>query len=292
MNIVVTGASGQLGQELKSIIETGKSEIGVFPQDLSKNKVYYCDSQELDISDEQAVTLYFDQNKVDVVINCAALTNVDGCEQEADLAMKVNSIGARNLAIACETQGAKLIHVSTDYVFDGTAQTPYVEWDSCNPQGIYGKSKLLGEQYVQTLCSRYFIVRTAWLYGYIGKNFVKTILSLAKEKGQLKVVDDQVGNPTNANDLAYHILKLAYTQSYGVYHITGNGSCSWYAFTKEILNKANVPCVLSPCTTDQFPRPAKRPAYSALDHAMLRATIGDEMRDWKTAIATYIENLT
>lgn len=291
MNILITGALGQLGEELKSIIETGKSEIGTFPHDLSKNKVYYLDSKELDISNEQAVTFYFEQNTIDVVINCAALTNVDGCEQEVDLAMKVNSIGARNLAIACENQGAKLIHVSTDYVFDGTAKTPYVEWDACNPQGIYGKSKLLGEQYVQSLCSRYFIVRTAWLYGYNGKNFVKSIMGFAKEKGQLKVVDDQVGNPTHANDLAHHILKLAYTQSYGIYHITGNGSCSWYAFTKEILNKANIPCVLSPCTTEQFPRPAKRPEYSALDHAMLRATIGDEMRDWKEAIATYIENL-
>lgn len=291
MNILITGALGQLGEELKSIIQTGKSEIGTFPQDLSKNKVYYLDSKELDISNEKAVTFYFEQNKIDVVINCAALTNVDGCEQEVDLAMKVNSIGARNLAVACENQGAKLIHVSTDYVFDGTAKTPYVEWDACNPQGIYGKSKLLGEQYVQSLCSRYFIVRTAWLYGYNGKNFVKSIMGFAKEKGQLKVVDDQVGNPTHANDLAHHILKLAYTQSYGIYHITGNGSCSWYTFTKEILNKANIPCVLSPCTTEQFPRPAKRPQYSALDHVMLRATIGDEMRNWKEAIATYIENL-
>ena len=226
------------------------------------------------------------------------MTNVNGCESAPDTAMKINAIAPRFLAAAAQKIGAKLVYVSTDYVFDGDgARTsddsiiPYTEWDVCAPCSVYGKSKWLGEQYVREVCPRTFVVRTAWLYGYVGGNFVKTIWKNGAQKGELKVVDDQMGNPTNANDLAYHILKLALTDTYGVYHCTGTGVCSWYDFACEIIRLAGVPCRVTPCTTEEYPTPAKRPAYSALDNAMLRCTVGDEMREWKAALAVYVEKL-
>jgi dTDP-4-dehydrorhamnose reductase len=154
---------------------------------------------------------------------------------------------------------------------------------------VYGKTKYLGEEYVKQFCSRYFIVRTAWLYGYTGGNFVKTMLRIAREKGSCRVVNDQRGNPTNAADLAHHLLKLLTTEEYGVYHATGNGECSWYEFTRKILEYAKIPAEVSPCTTAEYPTPAKRPAYSALDHAMLRATVGDEFRPWEDALRAFFE---
>ena len=204
--------------------------------------------------------------------------------------MKANAIGPRNLAMAAQQAGAKLVHVSTDYVFSGEDEAEKHEWDIAGPRSVYGSSKLLGEKYVAEQCSRYFIVRTAWLYGYIGGNFVKTILKAGKERGELKVVNDQRGNPTNAADLAHHLLKLAATKEYGVYHCTNNGTCSWYDFACEFVNLAGFPCRILPCTTEEFPRPAKRPAYSSLDNMMLRCTVGDEMRSWQNAIAAYMEH--
>lgn len=291
MKIMITGAYGQLGNELSDILKNGKSEIGRIDSAYKGCEIEAVDIDKMDIADLNSVLIFTNKQKPDIIINCAAMTNVDLCENDFETAMKVNAIGARNVAMAAESIGAKLIHVSTDYVFPGTGTSPYTEWDLCDPQSIYGKSKYLGEQYISSFCSRYFIVRTSWLYGYQGNNFVKTILRIAKEKGQLKVVDDQRGNPTNANDLAHHIIKLALTEEYGLYHCTGEGECSWYDFACKIIEYANIQCQITPCTTEEFPRPAKRPAYSSLNNFMLKCTVGDEMRDWKEALKNYIRNM-
>ena len=291
MNILITGCNGQLGNELAKNLNNGFTELGPIPEELRGAQVVCVDVQEMDITNYNAVVDLVEELNLDVIINCAAYTNVNGCETDSDTAFRVNALGARNLAMAAERFGAKLIHVSTDYVFAGDGTVPYTEWDPCNPQSVYGKTKYLGEQYVRDFCSRYFIVRTSWLYGYVGNNFVKTMLKLAREKGGAKVVNDQRGNPTNAADLAHHLLKLAVTEQYGIYHCTGTGECSWFDFASKIVEYAGIPATITPCTTEEFPTPAKRPAYSSLDNRMLRNTVGDEMRDWQDALKCYIEHL-
>lgn len=291
MNILITGCNGQLGSELAKDLNNGCTELGPIPEELRNAQVVCVDVQEMDITNYEAVVDLVEELNLDLIINCAAYTNVNGCETDSDTAFRVNAIGARNLAMAAERFGAKLIHVSTDYVFAGDGTEPYTEWDLCNPQSVYGKTKYLGEQYVRDFCSRYFIVRTSWLYGYIGNNFVKTMLKLAREKGGATVVSDQRGNPTNAVDLAHHLLKLAVTEQYGIYHCTGTGECSWYDFASKIVEYAGIPATISPCTTEEYPTPAKRPAYSSLDNRMLRNTVGDDMRDWQDALKCYIEHL-
>ena len=294
MNILITGGKGQLASEIKTIIETGRAEIG--PIELNNAKTEFVDVDELDITNLDAVRSYINDFKADVVVNCAAYTNVDGCESNLDAAFKVNAIGPRNLAIACEEVGAKLLHVSTDYVFSGEdAAAPRKEFDETKPVSAYGTTKLLGEQYVRDFCSRYYIVRTAWLYGYNGHNFVYTMMKLAKANDSITVVNDQRGNPTNANDLAYHILKLIKTDEYGVYHCTGEGECSWYDFASKIIALSGENCTVNPCTSQEYkakyPNSADRPAYSSLDNMMLRATVGNEMRDWQIAIETFMKNV-
>lgn len=290
MKILVTGAKGQLGTEIRKCIERGYTELGVPTVLKSGVTADYVDIDSLDISDLDALRDTFKACKYDAVINCAAFTNVNACETEREIAFKANALGPRNLAIVCEENGAKLIHVSTDYVFAGDASKPYTEWDVTNPQSAYGSSKLLGEEYVRELCSKYFIVRTAWLYGYHGKNFVKTMMNIAREKGACKVVCDQRGNPTNACDLAHHLLKLLDSEQYGIYHGTGNGECSWFEFTQKIVELAGIDAVVNPCTTEEFPTPTKRPAYSSLDNMMFKCTVGDEFRDWQDALACFMQN--
>ncbi|NSA78150.1 dTDP-4-dehydrorhamnose reductase [Clostridium beijerinckii] len=246
---------------------------------------------ELDITNLEQVKSKINNLKPNVIINCAAATNVDGCESNEDFAFKVNSIGPRNLAIASEEVGAKLVQVSTDYVFSGIGNKPLTEYDLTVPYSVYGKTKLLGENYVRELSSKYFIVRTAWLYGYVGHNFVYTMRRLGKEKEFITVVNDQRGNPTQANDLAYHILKLIQTEEYGVYHCTGKGECTWYDFAKMIIELSGEKCEVKPCTSEEYKTPAKRPEYSSLDNMMLRCTVGDDMRDWKDAIKSFINKL-
>ena len=192
------------------------------------------------------VAAYVRHHAPDAIISCAAFTNVDGCETNREAAFAVNALGARNLAMAAEEIGAKLVHVSTDYVFSGDAAQPVWEYDLPAPRSVYGKTKLLGEQYVQQFCTHYFIVRTAWLYGYAGNNFVKTMLRLARQNGGVTVVDDQLGNPTNAADLAHEILNLLVTKEYGVYHCTGEGVCSWCEFAAEIIRLSGVPATGMP----------------------------------------------
>lgn len=291
MRILVTGGKGQLANEIKSIIDNGVSEIGEVPIDIRKIEIKYIDIEELDITNSNAVYQYVEAYNTDIIINCAAVTNVDGCEVDKDVAFKVNALGARNLAIAAERVNAKLIHVSTDYVFPGVGSIPLKEYDEVNPYSVYGKTKLMGEDYVRDFCTKYFIVRTAWLYGYVGNNFVYTMMRLAANNESINVVNDQIGNPTNANDLAYHILKLINTEEYGIYHCTGNGECTWYEFAKKIIELSGESCIVNPCTTSEFSRPAKRPEYSSLDNMMLRCTVGDEMRNWEEAITCFMSNL-
>ncbi|WP_315067188.1 dTDP-4-dehydrorhamnose reductase [uncultured Clostridium sp.] len=291
MKILITGCKGQLGNEIQNIIKCGQAEIDKISKNIKSSKVIALDVDLLDITNLIQVKEKLNELKPDVVINCAAVTNVDSCENNRDFAFKVNSIGPRNLAIACEKNNAKLVQVSTDYVFSGGSDEPLTEYDLTVPYSVYGKTKLLGEQYVQQFCSKFFIVRTAWLYGYKGHNFVYTMMRLGKEKGIIKVVDDQIGNPTHANDLAYHILKLIETEEYGIYHCTGNGECTWHEFAKTIIELSGENCEVKPCTSEEYKTPAKRPEYSSLDNMMLRSTVGDEMRDWKEAIKTFVNNV-
>lgn len=295
MRIIITGSDGQLGTQLQKIIALGASELGDIPAEIIGSKVTAIDVNELDITDKKAVEDFIEKENPDVLINCAAMTNVDGCESNLETALKVNAMGPRNLAIACEKKGAKLVHVSTDYVFSGVGNKPFAEWDVCDPQSVYGKSKFLGENYVKEFCSKYFIVRTSWLYGYKGKNFVRTMVNLGKTHKEITVVDDQRGNPTNAEDLAHHILKLIPTEEYGIYHCTGEGECSWYDFAAKIMENFGLDCKVNPCSTEEYNKnnnvPTKRPEYSSLDNLMLKCTIGNEMRNWEDALLTYSKTI-
>jgi len=288
MKILITGAKGQLGTQLTEILKAGTTELGAISESFIGADVFGYSSKDLDVSDLSAVRAVVAGIKPDLIINSAAYTNVDGCETDRDRAFRVNALGARNLAIAAEETDARLVHISTDYVFSGTGSEPFAEYDLTDPQSIYGKSKLAGEENVKTFCSRHFIVRTSWLYGLYGGNFVKTIMKAGKERGALQVVNDQKGNPTNVEDLCYHILRLADTEEYGVYHCTGSGECSWYDFAKLIIEYAGIDATVDPVTTDQFPRPARRPSYSSLDNMMLRVTVGDHMRPWQDALRSFM----
>ncbi len=291
MKIVITGSKGQVASQLIDIIDKGRSEIGEIPQEIIKAEIIGKDSRELDITNFKNVKSFIEKSKPDIVINASAYTNVDECEINKDKAFKVNALGARNLAIACENVGAKLVHISTDYVFSGEGDRPVKEYEGTSPQSIYGKSKDMGEEFVRSFSSKYFIVRPSWVYGYKGENFVYTIIKAAKEKGNLVVVNDQIGSPTNVEDLVHHILKLITTEEYGVYHCSGHGQCSWYDFACKIIELAKIPCEVKPCSTDEYLRIANRPRYSSLDNMMLRCTIGDEMRNWEEALKTFIENI-
>jgi dTDP-4-dehydrorhamnose reductase len=295
MKILITGSNGQLGNELASMLKTGEAGIGKISEQYKDCEVIAVDVDTLDITDYSAVDKFVSDSKPDIIINCAAMTNVDGCETNFDAAMKVNAIGPRNLAMAAEKCGSKLVHISTDYVFSGDGSTPRCEWDTVGPETVYGKSKLLGEKYVENFSKKYFIIRTAWLYGVEGNNFVKTMRRLGNTNEVTTVVDDQRGNPTNANDLAYHILKLAVTEEYGIYHCTGEGECSWAEFAALIMELSGCKGKVAKCTTQEYsqkyPASAPRPLYSSLDNLMLKCTVGNEMRDWQTALKEYITKL-
>lgn len=291
MKIIITGCNGQLGNAVIELLKNGEGSLGEIPACYDEFELFPVDVDELDISDAAAVDAFVAKTQPDLIVNCAAMTNVDGCESDVDLAEKVNSDGPLNLATAAKKHNAKLVHISTDYVFRGNASTPYVETDACDPVTAYGLSKYHGEQNVIKACDKSFILRTSWLYGLVGSNFVKTIRRVAKEKGVLKVVDDQRGNPTNAEDLAFHILLVATTENYGIYHCTGSGECSWYDFACKILEYSKIPCDISPCSTDESGRKAKRPAYSSLRNLKLEQTVGDHMREWQVALEEYINKL-
>lgn len=254
MKILLTGSRGMLGQE-------------VMAQTLG-NTVMGVDLEQLDITDLDSVLACVNKEKPELVINCAAYTDVDRCEVNEEIAFQVNAIGPRNLAVACQSIGAALVHVSTDYVFEGTCSEPYGEYDVPNPRSVYGRTKYVGERLVAQCCNRIYIVRTAWLYGAKGKNFVSTMLNLGDSGKPLKVVNDQIGSPTYAPDLAEAILKLVQNAHYGIYHFTNSGYCSWYDFATEIFRQAGMSVDLSPCTSEEFLRPAKRPPFSKLQNLM------------------------
>ena len=292
MNVFILGAKGQLGRELCDCFARGCTPIGT-PEILKeRNTLLLADIDEVDIADMESLCRFTAQGEIDLIINCAAYTDVVGCESNPLEAMRVNAMGPRNLAILADELGAKLIHISTDYVFDGEARSPYAEWDVKNPVNVYGKSKHLGEEYIKERTDRYFILRTSWLYSGYGKNFVKTILHTAREKGACRVVADQKGTPTYAGDLAHHILKLASTEEYGTYHATGCGVCSWFEFAEKIVSLSGIPAAVTPCTSEEFSSPVKRPAYSVLDNLALRATVGDEFRPWEEALAAFLHEHT
>jgi dTDP-4-dehydrorhamnose reductase len=278
MKVLLTGANGQLGQELVQQLKQTSMEI------------YHFTKSELDITNEVKVQKAVDGIQPDVIINAAAYTKVDLAETEEESAYAINGYAQRNLAVAAEKVGAKICYISTDYVFDGTGKTPYKEYDPCNPLGVYGKSKYVGEQLTQTLSSKYFIVRTSWVYGEFGQNFVKTMLKLAKERDELGVVYDQVGSPTYTVDLAEFILNLVQTNRYGIYHCTNSGTCSWYEFAQEIFDQSGLNIKVKPLTSEQFPRPATRPNYSVLDHMAIKLNGFTPMRHWKDGLAVYLAN--
>ncbi len=294
MKVLVTGASGQLGNELHRLFETGMAEIGPIPSEFLEAEVVYTDTPQLDITDADAVNAFIANGGFNLVINCAAMTNVDGCESNEQMADKVNAQGAENLALATAQVGIPIIHTSTDYVFPGTQAGERIEDDVVAPLSAYGRSKLKGEQLVSAANPWHHIVRTAWLYGYVGKNFVKTMLRLAQDHDEVTVVNDQLGNPTSANDLAYEILKIALTDDYGIWHVTNEGTCSWADLAEVALTDTN--CMVQRCTSQEYkeshPESADRPAFSSLRNKHLEDTIGNEMRPWQDALADYLKNLS
>jgi len=280
LKVLITGCQGQLGKELcRQIDELNQ----VRPQ----FQVVATDLDSMDITDTHQVQKIVSFEKPEVIINTAAYTKVDACETDEQTAFRVNALGARNLAVAAYNIGAKILQVSTDYVFDGTGRTPLREYDPVNPLSVYGKSKALGEQLVMTTNPRYFIVRTAWLYGE-GHNFVRTILKLAAERDELKVVNDQVGTPTSTVDLARCILDLIQTEHYGVYHGTCEGECTWYEFARRILALKGINKRVIPISTTELRLPAKRPAYSVLENFMLSMVGLNNFRKWEEALEEYL----
>jgi len=278
--LLITGAAGQLGQAL-------------VPEACRQGwEVVATDVPELDITDFQVVWRELSRLRPGLVINAAAATRVDDLESDPDEALRVNALGPRNPSVACRRLGVKLIHLSTDYVFDGAKPGPYVEWDATGPLSVYGRSKLLGEEWVRQQCPDHFIVRTAWLYGVPGPNFVTAILARGRHltpDGELKVVADQRGTPTSALALAPQLLALAATEAFGTYHATCQGETTWYEFAGLILETAGITVRVTPCTTAEYPRPAPRPANSVLENRLLRVAGLDCMPAWQAAYQQFWE---
>ena len=270
--VLVTGANGQLGKSIKRISPNFKGL-----------KFVFTDKADLDITNSEEVNTFFESNALDYCINCAAYTEVDKAEEEAEKVYSINATAVKNLAEACQKTGAVLIHISTDFVFDGTKRTPYTEEDMPNPLSVYGKSKLKGEEHVQESCDRHFIVRTSWLYSEYGNNFVKKMLRLAETRKQISVVNDQIGSPTYAGDLAEFILKVISSEStaYGLYHYSNLGAISWYDFAVEIFRQHQKNVHVVPIPTRAYPTLANRPAFSVMDLSRVKIIFGSTIPLWK-----------
>ncbi len=286
--IIVTGCNGQLGRAINKELDPGRYEIintDVFQGEGITN---------LDITNVDAVLELAREVKPAAIINCAAYTAVDKQESDIDLSYKINAIGPRNLAIAATEVGAKLVHVSTDYVFEGNGTRPYTEFDKTGPVSVYGKTKLAGELMVRQFARDFFIIRTAWLYGD-GKNFVKTMLSLSEKYDEVSVVKDQLGTPTSTKELAKAIHYLMGTENYGIFHGTCEGDTNWADFTEEIFRIAGKSTRVNHVTTEEYtaknPQAAPRPAYSILENYMLRLTSDFMFADWHYAIEEYLKEL-
>ena len=285
MNILVTGANGQLGNEMRIVAKN------------SADNYIFTDVAELDITNAEAVEKMVMDNDVKVIINCAAYTNVDKAEDDSEFAEILNAKAAENLAVAMKKNDGLLVHVSTDYVFGGTKNnTPCKEDEPANPTGVYGVTKLHGEQAIMATGCHYIIIRTAWLYSEFGKNFLKTMLNLTATKPLLKVVFDQVGTPTYAYDLALAIFDIVENRKYegndGIYHFSNEGVCSWFDFTKMIAEYAgNTQCDIQPCHSDEFPSKVVRPSYSVLDKTKIKATFGTVVPYWTDSLKVCMNNL-
>jgi dTDP-4-dehydrorhamnose reductase len=284
MSIMVIGASGQLGTDLCEVLQN--------------SDIIPLTHADIEITDMNSAREAFKKHNPDIVINTAAYVRVDDCEDDPDTAFRVNALGAQNVASLAQEYNAGLVYISTDYVFGGNGgprDRPYTESDTPVPLSTYGKSKLAGETSVQSLCPRHFIIRSSALFGIKGArskggNFVETMLRLAKERDEIRVVNDQIFSPTYTKDLAGKIARLIETEYYGIFHITNKGSCSWYEFAKEILKLSGSKTPVFPITSDQYPQKAKRPGFSVLDNYQLRCLGMDDMRPWQEALKEYIES--
>lgn len=273
--VLVTGADGQLGQCIQNITHQFPSLDFLF-----------ADRNTLDITVANDVLDFFETNAIDWCINCAGYTAVDNAENDQENAYKVNSIGAKNMAQACQKNDVKMVHISTDFVFDGLKTTPYTELDKTNPVNVYGESKLKGENEIKQILDKHFIIRTSWLYSEYGNNFMKTMLGLAQDRQELSVVNDQLGTPTYAGDLArvvLNIIKLR-SQNYGVYHYSNEGITSWFEFAKAIFEESNIELYIIPIETKDYPTLTKRPRYSVLDKSKIKKMLNVEILDWRQSL--------
>lgn len=282
MNILVTGCNGQLG-----------NEIQLLEKEYPQHTYFNTDVAELDITNQLAVNDFINRHAIDGVINCAAYTAVDKAEGDKELCTTLNTVAPSYLAAAIDKRGGWIIHVSTDYVFDGTHHTPYVETDTPSPDSVYGSTKLAGELGVSKFCKKHMIIRTAWLYSAFGNNFVKTMIRFGKEKTELGVIFDQIGTPTYARDLAVTIMTAVDKGiETGVYHYSNEGVISWYDFTKAIHRIAGIKdCKVRPLHTSEYPTAANRPAYSVLDKTKIKQTYGIEIPYWEDSLKECIERL-
>jgi len=282
--ILITGSNGQLGSEIR---ELSKND--------SSNFFFYTDVAELDITDKSAVNNFIENHQIDIVINCAAYTQVDKAEEDEKTAFLINATAPGNLAEACKKYDATLFHISTDYVFDGSNNVPYIETESTSPLGVYGRSKLKGEEIIQQSGCSYIIIRTSWLYSSFGHNFVKTIARLSSEKDELKVVFDQIGTPTYARDLATAILEIIQNDQFidrkGIYHYSNEGVCSWYDFAIAINEFFGNDCLIRPCHSDEFPAKVTRPHYSVLDKTKIKNDFSLEIGYWRDSLCKCVEFL-
>ena len=275
---MIIGSEGMLGNDLVDILS-------------AEHTVCTTTIDTLDITDIEKTVKTVKNNNPDVLIHAAAFTDVDASESNPDLAYKVNALGTRNVAVACKEADCAMVYICTDYVFDGTNVTPYYEYDQTRPLGVYGKTKHTGEVYIRDILNKFYIVRTSWLYGYHGPNFVTTMLNLAKTTDSISVVNDQIGSPTYTVDLAKAIAILIKRPSYGIYHITNSEHCSWYDFAKEIFRQADVVVDLKPVTTEEFPRPAPRPKFSVLENYNWKMEGYPKIRGYKEALTDYFKLL-
>ena len=275
MVVLVTGAGGQLGQALQFISE-----------DYPEVNFVFCPSSKLDITDAANCELVFEEYQPDFCINAAAYTAVDKAESEPEKAELINKFGTQNIAEACARHNTVLLHISTDFVFDGEKKTPYTEEDIPHPTGVYGQTKLEGERAVQAIWEKHFIVRTSWVYSQFGHNFLKTMLRLATERDALSVVNDQIGTPTHAIDLAKALVAIIISgkEAYGMYHFSNEGQCSWYDFAQEIFRVTSTAMEVTPIPTSQYPTPAIRPKFSVLDKGKMKSTFGLEVLNWKESL--------
>jgi dTDP-4-dehydrorhamnose reductase len=275
MVVLVTGASGQLGQAIQFIAPSYNDYQFIFAS-----------SQDLDITNQEQVNSFFETNTIEFCINAAAYTAVDKAESEPEKAYAINVLGPKNLAQACKKHKVKLIHISTDFVFDGSSKRPYLETDKTSPVSVYGKTKQEGEQAIIENCDEHFILRTSWVYSQFGNNFMKTMVRLASERESLSIVSDQIGSPTNAVDLAKVILSIikANNSNFGIYNFSNEGTASWFDFAEEIFRINKNTISVNPILTEAFPTPATRPKYSVLDKTKIKTVFNLEIKNWKEAL--------